>query len=84
MDVNKELCVTVAELRLILTVETAEGAIYAVESGRAKKSNSDDVERMTHPDLARDIQLTLHATSHVPIVSIRVPSLLKVPANWRR
>ena len=50
---NKELCVTVAELRLILTMETTEGAIYVVESGRAKakESNSDDVERMVHPDL---------------------------------
>lgn len=45
-------------------METTDGAINVVESGRVKESNSDDVERMIHPDLARDIQLIiLHARS---------------------
>jgi len=40
-------------------METIEGAIYAVESGRVKESYSDDVEsakkRTIHPNLARDL-----------------------------
>lgn len=60
--VDNELCVTVAEQRLKLTMETIEGAIYAVESGRARESYSDDVEsekkRTIHPNLARDLTET--------------------------